>query len=234
MFLLTACPNDDEDENSFRAGNEFVGLWKVVDFSNTFYLMLYTDGKIRTCKASKVSDAETSYTNDGASWTYNKETGVLATSASINSYNLQWEITLMSGNEWAGICLYDREKRTCKATKITKDSDIILMMGANRNWTNDEGSRLRFRSDFDDLRLDYYRYKWINGVNAIAFDEKQSFSYNRDLDQYELHFSNYVTVNRTDKADLIIKNPYSYSKVVIEGELDFYEYERTKTIFYPN
>ena len=147
MFMLTACPSDDDEAEvdnpsvQSKASEKFVGFWTIDDVKTktgqkhgkTINFILFDNGKIRTSTDS----------SRDRSWTYNEKTGVLSTSAQIDEANLQWEITLSGHQEWSGIALWS-EDRTTHTARTGDYFDFIKMLLNGSTWENADGERITF------------------------------------------------------------------------------------------
>ena len=136
--LFTACPSDDDDENenSYKANDKFVGYWVVDGVKNATQkkgvsvgFVLFKEGKMR------VGTNETYDT-----WRYDETTRILATTAYVNEVNLQWEITIIDDNQWAGIGLWD----VTRSSSVAKPGDydnLSKFLLNNTNWVNVDNSK---------------------------------------------------------------------------------------------
>ena len=193
MFILTACPNDDDDDNmSSNSTNSFAGYWEIPNINAaggiTYRMMLYSEGIM------KGSTDYVSGKNWGSmyNWTYNSDTNILATSASygnVKPVNLQWQITMKSTDNWTGLALYESKNGTCVANRNLGEKALNAIL-VPRVWVkeNDSGGTLTF-----------------NGIRSHTFREN-----NNSYEGYDIYLS-------TTYKDAI----YYYSAgLFVEGQFD--------------
>ena len=134
MCIFTACPSDDDDEHETSAYNvkeKFMGYWVVEGIKNASQkkgvsvdFVLFKEGKMR------IGSFDTYET-----WKYDETTKILATTALINDVNLQWEITIIDDNQWAGIGLWD----VTRSSTVAKQGDynnLSYFLLTNTKWVN--------------------------------------------------------------------------------------------------
>ena len=220
MFVFTACPSDDDDEESVpssKAADKLVGFWFIKNVKthtiqkagSTLTLILFKEGKMRYIyPGEKMSDC---------SWTYNEKTGILATTAQINEANLQWEITLSGPQEWSGIALWSEDRSTHTA-KPGDYKDVISMILVDSKWKNEKGETVTFK---DYSGYDAYYYGTAVGKGVLnPHLRAYNISYNYSTDK--LTFEDYTYRLELNKVGVkfTIEHPYSLkeAKMIIEGE----------------
>lgn len=180
-LLFTACSNDDEDSSS-ETNNTFVGLW---DYNKT-KILFFNDGKV-------------SYGSSLGSWSYSKSTGILATTISVNNTALQWEITIVSDDEWAGICLHDNNKSTASANRNNNAKDLASVVLSLSEWKSSNEETLKASLDAKSGLSDISNAK-ISGryyINNVEYDKS------RDV----------LKINYWNNPDYIeISHPFNYTK----------------------
>lgn len=141
VFLLTACPSDDkeDDYNIDTSTSRLVGYWTIRNCTSytgpngklnykDAYFILYEEGKIRYLN-------ENNNVKEG-SWNYNKDTGLLATTAEYRSNNWQWEVSMIEDNEWAGFALWSDDKKTLLAKRDNLINPDLLL--GETQWESDD------------------------------------------------------------------------------------------------
>ena len=127
MLMATACSSGDDGNEVSIDSKPLVGYWEVPNINSnrkspiTYCMVLFPEGKMR----SKTSGNDKSlWRSTSQEWTYNKDTGILATTAQFGSANLQWTITLIGADSWTGLELWSDERKSYIANGVSPSSDF--------------------------------------------------------------------------------------------------------------
>lgn len=127
MLMATACSSGDDGNEVSIDSKPLVGYWEVPNINSnkknptTYCMVLFPEGKMH----SKTNwDDKSVWGSASHEWTYNEDTGILATTAQFSSANLQWLITLISADSWTGLELWNDEHKSYIANGVSPSSDF--------------------------------------------------------------------------------------------------------------
>lgn len=209
VFLLTACPSDDkeDDYNIDTSTSRLVGYWEIENYlnqkgiSNTNTFVLFEEGKIWYEDNGKVKEG---------SWNYNKDTGLLATTAQWELDNWQWEITMIEDNEWAGFALWLDDKKTMLAKRKNSIRMVLLLNGTQ--WESDDYEIHCSNTKYHQTATGYV--KGSTKADTQSFDLWNSQG---DYDQNSDEVIGYLTKRAfpNEKMIISISHPFSLKKSFI-------------------
>lgn len=231
--MFSACPSDDDDEESNKADNVLVGYWNISNFD--YHMVLFNGGKMASCTTNKNGSIGSISVGN---WSYDNQTSILATTAEKNGINLQWHLTMVNDDNWTGIALWDN-KTTQKATNQIDAKEIAILL--NGKWVNENGKLLTFyeiRDSYDKydgqtIRLEYTSDDKPEVDMDGIHHKRKAIKFNRfKKDKNQIYLSFYDRDHDTDyyqgktieeSYSLMINNPYSFDK----RELQMYIYIST-------
>ena len=196
MFILTACPNDDDDENNFTSEkSKLLGCWngdfaKLSDKSFRINDLYFWDN-------GKVTMFQNENNSKEASWSFNNETKTIATTA----YDMQWIVTIVDSISWSGLKLWDNNSSA--TYKRASTSEMLLICISSRKWKNTETSK--------EIGISYVFNKYLNFT-----DKGLRYKYSNYLNNGNTIVDYKSQIIKTTNGKITILNPYSWNNTRIE------------------
>lgn len=248
MSALQACSDDNDDnivvekpaDNLPESSKQFIGLWRNnISQSWASDFLFWEDG---TCRQITYSG----HRNDGY-WTYNEETGILATTTG----GWQWQITIVTPESWSGISLGSNQRamtleKDLNTTNILNeilyystltDGDSILNFSSSKRNAYDHNG---YRKYDKYGKYEYYKGNYLGEgweCSGSLLPDKGSYTLITSKSDNSLTYKLYKageTVEKTtyywDRFEKMqtVKYSISYDKFVGSGSIELITYSKLK------